>query len=227
VTATISAAIAMDRMYRHQRHIYDLTRKFYLLGRNRLIKQLGPEANDCVLEIGCGTGRNLIWAAGLYPQARYFGIDVSREMLFSAQESIARTKLSSRVTVRHADATEFDPLSVLGRPQFERIFISYSLSMIPEWRSVIAKAVSLLAPAGELHIVDFGSQEGLPDWFRSALRCWLTWFHVTPCDDLELTLKAFVGPGRASLNYERPSRGYSQLATLKKTSQLSRPTREG
>ena len=24
-------------MYRHQRHIYDLTRKYYLLGRDRLI----------------------------------------------------------------------------------------------------------------------------------------------------------------------------------------------
>ena len=28
------AAALMDRMYRHQRHIYDLTRKFYLLGRD-------------------------------------------------------------------------------------------------------------------------------------------------------------------------------------------------
>ena len=26
----------MDRMYRYQRHIYDLTRKYYLLGRDRI-----------------------------------------------------------------------------------------------------------------------------------------------------------------------------------------------
>ena len=30
------AAAAMDRMYRNQRHIYDLTRQFYLVGRDRL-----------------------------------------------------------------------------------------------------------------------------------------------------------------------------------------------
>ena len=32
-----AAAQSMDRMYRAQRHIYDLTRKFYLLGRDRMI----------------------------------------------------------------------------------------------------------------------------------------------------------------------------------------------
>ena len=26
----------MDKMYRHQRYFYDLTRKYYLLGRDRL-----------------------------------------------------------------------------------------------------------------------------------------------------------------------------------------------
>ena len=30
------AAVAMDRMYRWQRHIYDVTRKYYLLGRDAL-----------------------------------------------------------------------------------------------------------------------------------------------------------------------------------------------
>ena len=32
------ATLRMDRIYRHQRHIYDLSRKFYLLGRDRLIR---------------------------------------------------------------------------------------------------------------------------------------------------------------------------------------------
>ncbi|TIQ66810.1 MAG: SAM-dependent methyltransferase, partial [Mesorhizobium sp.] len=30
----------MDGVYRWQRHIYDLTRKYYLLGRDRLISGL-------------------------------------------------------------------------------------------------------------------------------------------------------------------------------------------
>jgi hypothetical protein len=98
----------------------------------------------------------------------------------------------------------------------QRIFIAYSLSMIPQWRSALAKAISLLVTGSELHVVDFGGQEGLPGWFRSAVRNWLTLFDVTPRDDLELTLTKLVKPGRASLLLERPYRGYSQLAVLKK-----------
>ncbi|HEY0281515.1 MAG TPA: hypothetical protein VGC27_02700 [Rhizomicrobium sp.] len=31
-------AALMDEIYRHQRYVYDLTRKYYLFGRDRLIK---------------------------------------------------------------------------------------------------------------------------------------------------------------------------------------------
>ena len=75
------AALLMDRMYRRQRHIYDLSRKYYLLGRDEAIARLRPAAGDGVLEIGCGTGRNLVKAARAYPAARLYGLDVSRAML--------------------------------------------------------------------------------------------------------------------------------------------------
>src|ERR1700721_4701598 len=80
----IKATRRMNRMYRRQRHIYDGTRRYYLLGRDRLIATLNPAAGATVLEIGCGTGRNLVLAAGLHPEARFFGIDVSPEMLTTA-----------------------------------------------------------------------------------------------------------------------------------------------
>ncbi len=66
----------MDRIYRHQRHIYDLTRKYYLLGRDALIRDLAPVPGDTVLEIGCGTGRNLILAARRYPDARFSSVSM-------------------------------------------------------------------------------------------------------------------------------------------------------
>ena len=33
-------AALMDRVYRRQRYIYDLTRKYYLFGRDRMIREL-------------------------------------------------------------------------------------------------------------------------------------------------------------------------------------------
>ena len=112
---TAGAALRMNEIYRHQRHIYDLTRKYYLLGRDQLIDRLNPGTADRVLEIGCGTGRNLILAARQFPNARFFGIDISSEMLASTNEAIARSGLSSRVQVARADAADFDPAKFFDR----------------------------------------------------------------------------------------------------------------
>ena len=86
----VEATRHMNRMYRRQRHIYDGTRRYYLLGRDQLIANLGARAGADVLEIGCGTGRNLVHAARRYPDIRFFGIDISTEMLTSRKTSRLR-----------------------------------------------------------------------------------------------------------------------------------------
>src|SRR6202040_1328514 len=137
-----------NRMYRRQRHIYDGTRRYYLLGRDKMISALRPEAGASVLEIGCGTGRNLVLAAPLFPTARFFGIDVSTEMLTTAIAAISRADLRGQVRVAHGDATAFDPKRLFGIPQFDHVMISYSLSMIPDWRGVLRNAAAHLKPGG-------------------------------------------------------------------------------
>jgi S-adenosylmethionine-diacylgycerolhomoserine-N-methlytransferase len=210
-TATVAATEIMNRIYRRQRHIYDVTRKWFLLGRDRLIEDLRPRRGDAVLEIGCGSGRNLILAAQRYRDVQFFGIDVSTVMLTSAIEAIARAGLSSRVRVAHADATAFDPAMLFGRQRFDRIMLSYSLSMIPVWRAALDVALSLLASGGRLHVVDFGRQERLPTWFRRLLRRWLALFHVDPPDALEATIASLCG---TTVIVERPYRGYVQYAVV-------------
>jgi S-adenosylmethionine-diacylgycerolhomoserine-N-methlytransferase len=213
---TASAAAAdMDRMYRHQRYIYDATRKFYLLGRDRMIRELNPGADDRVLELGCGTGRNLMLAARRFPRAAFYGIDISEEMLRTARTNIERAGLSSRIHLALADATQFDAVRLLGTGAFERVFISYSLSMIPKWRNVLRHATTLLSTRGELHVVDFGDQRGLPQWFASALLRWLALFHVTPRNDLEMQLTALADYEAGELQFARPFRGYAQYAVLR------------
>lgn len=212
---SVSSAELMNRTYRHQRHIYDFTRKYFLLGRDRLIDDLAPRHGDAVLEIGCGTGRNLAVAAARYPAARLFGIDVSTEMLTSATASIARAGLAQKVRLAHADATSFDPQPLFGIARFDRVFVSYSLSMIPQWEAVIDHALSVLGPGGELHIVDFGGQRRLPDVFRTLLRRWLAVFHVTPRDDLEAALRTRAHARNALLIFARPYRDYAQYAVLR------------
>jgi S-adenosylmethionine-diacylgycerolhomoserine-N-methlytransferase len=204
----------MNRMYRRQRHIYDGTRRYYLLGRDQLIAKLDPKAGASVLEIGCGTGRNLVLAARLHPQARFFGIDVSTEMLTSAISAISRRRLTDRIRVAHGDATVFNPEALFKVAAFDHVMISYSLSMIPDWRRVLRTAASRIKPGGQLHIVDFGRQERLPGILRTLLLRWLMLFHVTPRDDLERELSEMAKTCGAGLAFERPFRGYAQYAVL-------------
>ncbi len=205
----------MDGVYRWQRHIYDLTRKYYLLGRDRLIAGLDVPAGGTVLELGCGTGRNLVLAARRYRQARLFGLDISNEMLETARTALAREALADRAAVARGDATDFDPAALFdGVKTFDRIFISYSLSMIPEWEKAAAAALAALSPGGSLHIVDFGQQERLPRWFRAILRGWLRRFHVSPRDSLREVLESESARTGATLRFETLYRGYAVHAVL-------------
>ncbi len=173
------AAMAMDRMYRHQRHVYDLTRKFYLLGRDRLIEELAPAPGESVCEVGCGTARNLIAIARRWPAATVCGIDASAEMLRTAAAAVARAGLAGRVALAQADATSFDPQALFGlREPLDHLVFSYSLSMIPPWREAIDHGLTLLRPGGSLRVVDFGDQAGLPAGFRRLLFAWLGLFGV-------------------------------------------------
>ena len=207
---------AMDRMYRFQRHFYDASRRYYLLGRDLLLDQLAPPPGGSILEIGCGTGRNLIGAARRYPDARLFGIDISQEMLKTALSTMSRMKVDQRVRFACTDATSFDPLPSLGQRRFDRIYFSYTLSMVPEWQAALRHAFRLLSEDGELHIVDFGQCEALPRRFRSMLFRWLDLFHVSPRADLRIELTRLAKTCSATIYFEAPYRGYAWLAKIKR-----------
>lgn len=202
----------MDSMYRYQRHIYDLTRKYYLLGRDRMIAQLDIPPAGTLLEVGCGTGRNLLFARRLYPTAHLYGLDISAEMLVSARASFRHDPTQPVLTV--ADATAFDA-SQFGMQGFDRVMISYALSMIPDWEKAIDCALDAVASGGSLHIVDFGQQEGLPRWFRNLLRNWLSRFHVTPRASLRQALESRVAERGGTLAFETVGRGYAWHAIVK------------
>lgn len=213
--------ILMDRIYRHQRYIYDATRKFYLLGRDRLIRDLRPEEGDAVLEIGCGTARNLVKVARQYPESRCFGIDISREMLATAETSIQHRNLEKRISLARGDASNFDGAALLGQPLFERIFISYSLSMIPSWRTTLDRAMCALAPGGRLLLVDFGDLRGWPGWFRTSMTRWLSMFHVTPRLDLAEEAVGLASTHGFSITSGSLYRGYACYIAIE------RPSRSG
>lgn len=210
------AAGHMDDIYRYQRFIYDASRKYFLLGRDRLLDRLDPQPGDRVLEVGCGTARNLILAARRYPQAKFHGFDISPVMLKTAGTSIARAQLGERISVAQADATNFTRTAPFHHVRFERVFLSYTLSMIPPWHEAMAEAQAALVPGGSMHIVDFGQQANLPAWFRTGLRSWLTGFSVAPRAELRAVLEDLAAKEGGHLVFESLYRDYAWHAILTK-----------
>ncbi len=211
------AARLMDRIYAQQRHIYDITRKYYLLGRDGLIEDLAPPAGARIIEIGCGTGRNLVKIARRYPEATCYGIDISQAMLATARKTIAKAGLDSRISVKQADATDLDPETLFGLRDFDRVVISYALSMIPPWRDVLRHGTGLLAPNGSLHLVDFGDQAGLPPMFKRLLLAWLDRFHVEPRESLPQEIAALTRELGVVASSRMLYRGYAVRARLSRS----------
>ena len=204
----------MDAIYRGQRHIYDLTRKYYLLGRDRLIRELAPPPGGTVLEVGCGTARNLMAAARNWPEARCYGFDISAEMLGAARAAVRKAGLSARVQLASGDATAWTGERLFGEAKFDRIFLSYTLSMIPDWRAALDQAACALTPDGQLHIVDFGQQERLPGQWRRGLFAWLRAFDVTPRAALFDEASAVAARRGLSIRTEPLFRGYAWSVVL-------------
>ena len=209
-----TAQARMDRMYRHQRRIYDITRRYYLLGRKRLLDDLAPPVNGTVLEVGCGTAYNLVAAARRYPAARLYGLDISTEMLATARQSVVRHSLEHRISLAVGDATHFVASALFDVAMFDRVFTSYTLSMIPGWQGVLEQMARHIAPGGTMHVVDFGDCAGLPAIAKFGLYTWLNTFDVEPRQELHAALRDLSSTHRFNVAFTPLYRGYAQYATL-------------
>lgn len=182
-------ACALARYYRWHAGLYDLTRWAFLFGRRRLVETLasGIAAPARILEIGCGTGKNLAALAAAFPEARLVGIDLSSDMLDRARARLA--PFGERVGLLHRS---YDgPVSGGEGGAFDLVVFSYSLSMInPGHEQVLAHCREDLRAGGAVAVVDF--HETRWSWFRR----WMGVNHVRMegqiLDQLRLTFEAQV-----------------------------------
>lgn len=158
----------MERYYRFHAAIYDATRWAFLFGRDRAldeIARLAPPASR-ILEVGCGTGRNLRGLHRRLPGAQLFGVDISSSMLRRAGHAVRRLGAS---VLLHKAAYGSDHLSA----QVDTILFSYCLTMVnPGWQQLILQAKKDLAKAGRIVVVDFH------DTPSHAFRRWMGYNHV-------------------------------------------------
>ncbi|NNE99048.1 MAG: methyltransferase [Pyrinomonadaceae bacterium] len=211
-----SAFEKMDKMYRHQRYFYDLTRKYYLLGRDKLINEMKVGENEHVLEVGCGTGRNLRLLGKKHPGVMFYGLDASAAMLATAQSKIDSANLRN-VSLKTALADDYGYRETFGiENPFDSIYFSYSISMIPAWKESIQTALKNLKSGRSLYIVDFYDQRDLPKPFRKILCGWLKQFHVKYPAELIPYLRRLEGDDIGELSMTSIYKSYSFIAKFRK-----------
>jgi S-adenosylmethionine-diacylgycerolhomoserine-N-methlytransferase len=168
-----SHAERLAGFYAPQAERYDAFRSRLLHGRGELIDALEIPPGAAVVELGCGTGSNLEWLGA--PRAGGYGglgdlaslelVDLCPPLLALARQ---RARGLANVAVIEADATTWRP-----RQPVDRVILSYSLTMMPDWRAVLVNAWAMLAPGGRLGVVDFHLPE---TGSRFGKRFWQNWF---------------------------------------------------
>ncbi len=172
--STGSQARQLARFYGPQAQDYDRFRERLLLGRREMLAALDLRPGARVIEFGAGTGCMLDYYRDLVPQlAQLDLVDLCEPLLVHAR---ARAAQHSAVAVHHADACLWQP----AQPA-DRVYFSYSLSMIPGWYRAVDNAWRSLAPGGRLGVVDFhvAPRAGSAGGFRQgrlARHLWPWWF---------------------------------------------------
>lgn len=212
----------LNNLYRFQRHIYDLTRRFFLFGRDQLLSQMNVQPRERVLEIGCGTGRNLLKLSRLEPNAKFFGLDAADEMLKTAAAKLDAHDKAREIVLRQGLAEEFDYQNTFGQSQpFDKIFISYALSMFPHWQASLRNTLENLKPGGDLYIIDFWDGRGLPLWFNRFRAWWLSLFKVYYRPEFLDFLKELQKTGAGKYTVTAVGTSYAFIAHFQKTSEPS------
>jgi S-adenosylmethionine-diacylgycerolhomoserine-N-methlytransferase len=159
----------LQRYYGFHASVYDATRWSFLFGREQLLKTVASLHQPArILEIGCGTGRNLAAMTQLFPNAQLTGIDLSAAMLEKAwrrlSPHVGRVKLLHQAYNHPIHGTE---------SRYDLIVCSYALTMFnPGWENAIACAKQDLADGGLFALVDF-HRSPVP-----AFRRWMGLNHV-------------------------------------------------
>ena len=183
----MSTPNVLQRYYRWHAPVYDLTRWIFLLGRAHLVRQVGVLVNNDhaapkrILDVGCGTGKNLMLLANAFPNAEIVACDLAPTMLEIAKKKIAATPHKDRIRW-HAGTVQSLPDG-----KFDLIVCSYMLSMTGvELPAIVAYLRSRLSESGRLAVVDFADSAFA--WFAR----WMAFNHVRMDGGLQRALAQFA-----------------------------------
>lgn len=125
--------------------------------KRRSYALLRPDSGDRLLDVGCGTGDDVVnLAPEVGPEGEVVGVDTSEEMLDSAREN-AREMAWTRFEVGEAEALDFDDDS------FDGARADHVLQHLPEPDAAFGELVRVTRPGGRVAVSDADFETGVID----------------------------------------------------------------
>ncbi len=166
--STSSQTNQLEKYYQFHAKVYDATRWSFLFGRKGIIQRVANLTTPTrILEVGCGTGKNLVELVRHFPEADITGLDLSADMLNVTRRNLANSPKEVKLLHQAYDKP-------LNPPQpYDLILFSYALTMFnPGWSEAIEYAHEDLATGGFIAIADFHASPVKP------FRQWMGVNHV-------------------------------------------------
>ena len=117
--------------------------------RWRAAQALELRAGDRVLEIGCGTGRNLRFLRdAVGPGGHVYGVDLSEGMLAKARD------LAERKNWHNVSLIRSEALVYTAPEPLDGVLFSLSYNTMPHHLAVLRHALSQLKPGGRIVVMD-------------------------------------------------------------------------
>jgi demethylmenaquinone methyltransferase/2-methoxy-6-polyprenyl-1,4-benzoquinol methylase len=143
-------------------HVYDLlSERSEAPMRRAGLQLLNARPDECILEIGCGTGHSLVaLAKSVGPKGKVFGLDLSDKMLQLAKASLVKSRMLSRARLRCGDATHLP----YAAGSMDGVFMSFTLELFdtPEIPKVLEGCRRVLRSGGRIVVVGM-SKDGGPE----------------------------------------------------------------
>jgi ubiquinone/menaquinone biosynthesis C-methylase UbiE len=136
--------------------------------RAKAVERLELRPGQHVLEIGCGTGRNLPFLSrAVGPLGRVYGVDLSPGMLARARE------LCQRNDWRNVALIEGDAAQYRAPVPLDGVMFGLSYNTMPHHLTVLREAWDQLRPGGRLVIMDAKLPPGLGGRLVLPFGLWL------------------------------------------------------
>lgn len=131
---------------------YDIfMRHFFKEPYAKILKNISPGENDCILDIGCGPGNILINLKEKFPKASIAGLDIDPKMIPVAKKKIEKAGFS--IDLIEASATEipFPPNS------FDVALSTLLIHHLEtkDKKIMLCEAFRVIKPGGKFYLFDF------------------------------------------------------------------------